>query len=51
VIAPRLGAMRCIEALLLPDNDVQIVFHLDRVAKGERDARRRGGAAAGTWPR
>ena len=39
------GLRRRIEALMLPD-DVQIVLHLDRAARQERDRRRRGGVVS-----
>jgi hypothetical protein len=41
------GLRRRIEALLLPD-DVIITLNLDRVARQERDRRRRGGESRAT---
>ena len=42
------GLSKRIKAML-PERSV--VVYLDRLARKERDARRRGGQAAGVWPR
>jgi hypothetical protein len=51
VVALSLGGLRRrIEQLLFPDDDVIVMLHLDKLARRERDQRRRGGVA-GVWPR
>jgi hypothetical protein len=53
VIALSLGGLRRkVEALMSPD-EVIVMLSLDRAARMERDARRRGGAAriGDAWPR
>jgi hypothetical protein len=51
VIALSLSSLRKrVEAMLMPDRPI-IILNLDRAARRERDQRRKGGQAAGVWPR
>jgi len=50
VVALSLSSLRKRIEAMLPERSV-VVLNLDRLARKERDARRRGGQAAGVWPR
>ena len=50
VVALSLSSLRKRIEAMLPERSV-VVLNLDRLARKERDARRRGGRAAGVWPR
>jgi len=50
VVALSLSSLRKRIKAMLPERSV-VVLNLDRLARKERDARRRGGQAAGVWPR
>ena len=50
VVALSLSSLRKRIEAMLPERSV-VVLNLDRLARKERDVRRRGGQAAGVWPR
>jgi hypothetical protein len=49
LVALSLGGLRRLVEKILPNTVV--VLHLDKVARRERDARRKGGAEPGVWDR